>query len=84
MNYKEIVDRLNYELWELSDDISFYYMSSTCIDYIGLHLDGNELLLWCSEDESFETSGELAKHLRVSTYNIVTKLMNVFRVRGDE
>jgi len=84
LNYQEIVDKLNYELWELTEDISFYYMSATCIDYIGLHLDGNELMLWCSEEENFETSNELITHLRVATFNIVTELTNIFRVRGVE
>lgn len=74
MDYSKVVDKLNYELWEITEDISFYHTSSTHIDYIGLHSEWSDIVLWCSEESYAETEEELIKDLRLEVSKLTNKL----------
>jgi len=80
MEIQNIVDQLNYELWEITDEICFYLTDSTAVQYIGLHIFGSNIFLWDSECDSYENESQLLNHLRHELTNIIEKFESCSKV----
>lgn len=80
MNYFKVVQDINDELPEIFYVDDYYncqlmYSMVGFSEAISLHLLGNEIILFCTENESFETEKELKKFLKEQVENLISVLV---------
>ena len=80
MNLQKIIDELNYEIWELDESTSFYLTDTTSMQYIGIHIWSTDIILWCSEEESFESPNHMYEYLREEVQSVMKKLYKCCKV----
>lgn len=77
MELKNIIDQLNYEIFEGRDDICLHYTDTTYVQYIGLQSWGTTIPLWDSESDGGLNDYELIEHLKNEVSETIAKLMEI-------
>lgn len=80
MNFLKIVQNINDELPEIFYVDDYYncqlmYSCTGFVESISLYLLGNEIILFCSENESFENEEKLKLFLKEQIQNLIDVLV---------
>lgn len=70
----ELVEDLNYELWNCDDTSCYMFIDATHIQYITYYSEGIEIPLYDSEEYNYESEKQMVKLLKDNLNKAICKL----------
>ena len=81
MDYNKILNELNNNI--LFDGVDFFLTTTGYVDVIGLFFDGNELILYHSDNDTCETNGDVIFLIKRRMYSVFKTLEDIQDVLSE-